>query len=153
LELTGSNTAAQLSLSSAESIEVADDATLTVDGNTDLTADEINVRGEFHSGSVTFHSAGHVQIHEASEMTLTGNSSAGSLTLEADGLLTDTANSLLQVTGHARLTADGITLGNGDVEIGSLQFESAGTVTLLQESEVRLSGTAMRAILSLNTRS
>jgi hypothetical protein len=44
LELTGSNTAAQLSLSSAESIEVADDATLTVDGNTDLTADEINVQ-------------------------------------------------------------------------------------------------------------
>jgi hypothetical protein len=55
----------------------------------------LTFRGEFHSGSVTFHSAGHVQIHEASEMTLTGNSSAGSLTLEADGLLTDTSEQLV----------------------------------------------------------
>ena len=73
-------------------------------------------------------------------MTLIGQSSASSLALEVDGLLADTADSLLQVTGHAELNADSITLGNGDVEIGSLQFESAGTVTLLQESKLQLSG-------------
>ncbi len=140
VELTGSSSAAELTLSSKDSIQLADTATLIVHGNTDLTAHEIDVRGEFHSSSLTFHSAGHVHIHESSEMTLIGQSSASSLALEVDGLLADTADSLLQVTGHAELNADSITLGNGDVEIGSLQFESVGTVTLLQESKVQLSG-------------
>ncbi|RLS73839.1 MAG: hypothetical protein DWI00_10050, partial [Planctomycetota bacterium] len=139
-ELTGSSNASELTLSSEGSIQLADTATLTVHGNTDLTADEIDVRGEFHSGSLTFHSAGHVHIHESSEMTLIGQNSASSLALEVDGLLADASESLLRVTGHAEMNADSITLGNGDVEIGSLQFESAGTVTLLQESQVRLSG-------------
>ncbi|MCX7400043.1 MAG: hypothetical protein NT138_20430 [Planctomycetales bacterium] len=140
VEMTGSSSAAELTLSSEGSIQLADTATLTVHGNTALEADEIDVRGEFHSGSLTFHSAGHVHIHESSEMTLIGQSSASSLALQVDGLLADTSESLLQVTGHAEMNADSITLGNGDIEIGSLQFESAGTITLLQESEVRLSG-------------
>jgi hypothetical protein len=41
LELTGTSSAAELTLSSEDSIQLADTATLTVHGNTDLTADEI----------------------------------------------------------------------------------------------------------------
>ena len=105
-------------------------------------------------GSLTFNSAGLVNITEDSATNLTGTNTAGSLTLVSAGALTDSAVTGLTVAGNANLTATAITLGDsvGDVtNFGSLTISSTGAVVLFEDSATELTGANSAASLFLSS--
>ena len=133
----------------AGSGNITDSATAVIDvtGNVDFHTTGSVTLGEqatdsTNFGSLSFTSAGQVEISEDSATQLTGANSADVLNLASAGDLTDSSGSL-NVTGHANLTADSILLGDaaGDsVQFGSLEFHSTGDVGISETGDLSLSG-------------
>jgi hypothetical protein len=165
---------------SGTSITLADNAAdvLDVGGTASFTGGSIMIApaGEVDFGSLTFNSPGAVVINEDCCTELTGTSTAGTLALATSGALTDTGGASVAVAGNASFTADSISLadsgGNvlsvgglatftapggisvgaaGTVNFGSLNFNSAGAVSISEDSSTALTGDNTAASLALNS--
>jgi hypothetical protein len=201
-EVTGTNKAAVLSLTSAGAITDAAGTSVTTTGNASFTATDaitlndngtdvlsvagnasfkgsaidIGPAGSFNALSLTFDSIGNVTIQEDSATELSGTNKAAILSLTSAGAITDAAGTSVTTTGNASFTAtDAITLNDngGDVlsvagnanfkgsaiSIGSagtfnalsLTFDSAGNVTIQEDSATEVTGTNKAAVLSLTS--
>jgi hypothetical protein len=177
-EIVGSNTARSLQLTSAgalidpaqitvlesavftgTSIYLAGDAAdvLNVSGNLLLNATgggsiTVAEAGTVTLGSLTFQTTGTVEIHEDDGMLPTGTNTAGSVTLSADGLLSNSASSTLTVDQHADLTASSINLGNAtadSVNFGTLTLHVTGTANIAEDSSQRLINSSTVGSLTL----
>jgi hypothetical protein len=131
--ITGSNTAGSLVLNSAGAItEVG--TSLAVTGNANLSGTSINLGNNLgdtvNFGSLTFSSPGSVMISEDSSTTLSGTSTAGSLTLASVGAITQTGP--LSVTGTSSIDAgtNAITLTNTANNFNGMLNIKGGTVKL-----------------------
>ena len=154
LTLASVSAAGTLRLTSEGSITDLPGASLTVTGNAKLTAQSISLGsgGTVNFGSVTFTSTGSVSIAEDSDTTLAGSSSAGSLFLNAGGEITDDIDSQLTVTGTASFTGASITLGDSAtdaINLGSLTFNSPGSVSIAEDSDTALAGDSTAAGVTL----
>src|SRR5205823_399452 len=95
-------------------------------------------------GSLTFNSAGAVNISEDSATQLAGASTANSLILTSTGAITNAANASLNVTSNATFAGTSIDLGNqaGDtMNFGTLTYNSTGAVTISEDSATAVTGT------------
>ncbi|MFN5796583.1 MAG: beta strand repeat-containing protein, partial [Planctomyces sp.] len=170
-EIVGANTAQTLNITSAgalidpaqiivqdtavfsgTSVYLAGDPAdvLNIGGNVLLIATSggsitVAAAGTVTMGSVTFQTTGTVLIAEDDGMLVTGANTAGTLTLLSAATLTNSSASNLAVTGLASLTAPTIQLGlaSGDtVNFGSLQLQSTGSVTIVEDSSMNLVNTS-----------
>ncbi|QDU26773.1 Hemolysin, chromosomal [Anatilimnocola aggregata] len=124
-------------------------ATIIVSGTAAFSATSITlgdaVGNTVNFGSLTFTSAGTVNISEDSATELTGTSTALSLVLTSTAGITNDATASVAVTNNATLNATSIALGNvgalDTVNFGSLTFTAtAGGVTIEENSEFELFG-------------
>ena len=106
------------------------------------------------AGTLNFNAAAAVSISEGNDTVLTGINTAGSLSLASVGSLTDAPNTSLTVAGNASFSGNSITLGDnaGDTtNLGSLTFNSAGAVSIAEDSDTVLSGTNTAGSLTLGS--
>src|SRR5690606_14414235 len=105
-----------------------------LDGDTGIgAADDIETTVD----SLTFNSAGAVQIAETDAVALGGTLTAASLNLAAGAAITDAAATSLTVTSNATLSGTNITLGDNGADttnFGSLTFNATGTVFINEDS-------------------
>ncbi len=139
-------------------ITLNDSATdvLSIGGNAAFTGSAITLgsAGMANFGSLTFTSAGAVSIQEDSSTLLTGISTGLSLALNSREGITNDASATLAVTNLASFSATSITLGTtaGDtMNFGSLTFNSAGAVTIEEDSSILLTGTSTGLSLALGS--
>ncbi|QEL20278.1 FG-GAP-like repeat-containing protein [Limnoglobus roseus] len=154
--ITGKATAAAVTVFASA---IGNDATanLNVTGTASFTGNVVialgNVPGDsFNFGSLTFNSTSAVTVVEDSQTDLVGSSTAGTLTLTSAGLLTNVNNATLSVGGNANLGGTSISLGNqatDTVNFASLTFNSAGAVSISEDSDTSLAGTSTAASLTL----
>jgi hypothetical protein len=144
--LSGVSTANSLVLSSAAGITNAAGASLTVTNNASFSGTSVTLGDQagdaINFGSLTFNSAGAVNIAEDSDTLLSGTSTADSLVLASSAGITNALASLT-VTGNASFSGTSITLGDqaGDaMNFGSLTFNSAGAVNIAEDSSTRIVG-------------
>ena len=100
---------------------------------------------EFNAGSITVDAAGSVTVTEDSSLNLHGINRANSMTLVADGLVTDSLEADTQVTNLLSLTGTLINLGSETTDIlesGALTFNSTGNTNITSDAHVLLSGTS-----------
>jgi|GEM_PF-5885927 len=153
-QLAGANTANSLILESAGAI--TDSATsLAVTNNANFTGTAITLGGAgitTNLGSLTFNSTGAVTIQEDSATQLAGANSAYSLSLNSAAAITDASTSLA-VTNNASLNGTTITLGGAGIatNLGSVTFNSAGAVTIQEDSATQLTGANSVNSLILNS--
>jgi Ca2+-binding RTX toxin-like protein len=136
--------------SAAAVISVSGNAALAAPGITlgDQAADSVNF------GSLTFVSAGAVNIAEDSDTQLTGSNSADSLVLSSTGAITNTAAASVNVTGNALLNGASVALGDqtGDaINFGSLTFQTTGATDVAEDSSTLLSGASNASALTLSS--
>src|SRR5207244_1449076 len=84
-------------------------------------------------------------ISEDSGTNLTGTSTADSLVLASTGAITNMATADVTVTNNAAFSGTSITLGTttGDaMNFGTLTFNSAGAVSISEDSGSSLTGTS-----------
>ncbi|WP_425614644.1 autotransporter-associated beta strand repeat-containing protein [Anatilimnocola sp. NA78] len=145
--LVGTSTAASATLNSLASITNAAAASVAISGNASFSAPTITLGNQagdlLNFGSLTFNSAGAVNIAEDSATQLAGASTANTLILASPGALTNAAAASVTVIGNATLTAPSIVLGNqaGDaINFGTLTFISTGSVSIEENSNLDLAG-------------
>ncbi len=150
-----------------DSLSVGSKATFAVDSSSSVDTINIGDDGVFLAGSLNFNADGAVTIQEDSSVSdltpgtvLAMTSTAGSLTLESDGPVSDAAGTSVQVTGDATLTAgsagialndvatdelivggkaafagDSITIGNAGLFLaGTLNFNAPGAVSIQEDT-------------------
>jgi autotransporter-associated beta strand protein len=122
-------------------------AALAVSGNGAFAAPAISLGNQvgdnLQFGSLTFNSAGAVNIAEDGALQLAGSSTANSLLLNASGAMTNTAGASLTVAANASFNAPGINLGNQASDafhFGTLTFASTGAVLLSEDSGTQFAG-------------
>ncbi|MCY2986874.1 MAG: hypothetical protein NTY19_03290 [Planctomycetota bacterium] len=155
-QLTGTNTAGSLELSSTAGIVNAVAASLTVTANAAFSGTAIDVGNQSDDaatfGSLTFTSGGAVSISEDSSTQLTGSNTADSLTLSSAAGITNTDSASLSVANTASLAGTAIDLGrqtNDRLNLGSVSFLSGGAVQISEDSSTRLTGLNAAASLDL----
>ena len=155
--IAGINNAASLDLDSAGSITDAAGTSLAATvadfNGTSITLGD-NPGDSTHFGSLTFNSAGTVAIQEDSNTVITGSNTAGLLDLDSAGWITDAAGTSLTVAGLADFNSPLITLGDnaGDAtHFGSQTFNSAGPVTIQEDSDTVISGSNTAVSLDLGS--
>ncbi|MFO0866899.1 MAG: autotransporter-associated beta strand repeat-containing protein [Gemmataceae bacterium] len=137
--LAGASSANFLILNSAGALTNDGTASLAVTNNAELNAALItlgNVGGLFSFGTLTFASAGAVDIAEDSATLLSGANSANSLVLTSTGSLTNAGSSSLVVTGNATLQGTSIDLGNAasdTVNFGDITATATSTSIAIAE--------------------
>ena len=107
----------------------------------------------FDVGTLTFASAGAVNISENSSTQLTGTNAASSLILNSAAALTNAASASLTVTNNASFSGTSIALGNQAsdlIDLGSLTFTSAGAVSIAEDGVTNLAGTSTADSLVLS---
>ncbi len=156
--LFGTSTADSLVLTSVASITNTASASLTVTNNASLWGTSITLGNQagdtMNFGTLTFNSTGGVSIAEDSATLLFGTSTADSLVLTSIASITNTASASLTVTNNASFSAPSIDLGNqiGDVmNFGTLTFNSAGFVSIAEDSATVLAGTSTADSLVLTS--
>ena len=154
--LSGTSTAASLDLDSAAGITNVSAASVTVTGTADFNGTSITLGDQtgdvMNFGSLTFNSTGAVSVREDSATQLTGTNTGASLVLISTGAITDATGTSISVSGNASLSGTSITLGDqtGDVtNFGSLTFNSAGAVSVSEDSDTLLVGTSTADSLAL----
>ena len=114
--------------------------TATFDGGARIRIGE-NGTDTFNAGSVSFSSSGHVHIWENSGIEMTGVNTASSLTLFADGSITDDATSSLNVTNSTGFEGTEIILGDTETDqfnTGSMYFNTPGDFVVNEDSGIHL---------------
>ncbi|QDU26643.1 Hemolysin, chromosomal [Anatilimnocola aggregata] len=147
-----------LALQSAAAITDSTNASIAVTNNASLTGTTITLGEQgtdaVNFGSLTFNSAGAVNISEDSSTLLLGASTADSLVLNSTAGITDDAAASVTVTNNASFDATAITLGELGSDLmnfGSLTFTSGGAVNISEDSSTLLLGTSTAANLVLNS--
>ncbi len=156
--LVGISTADSLVLSSTASITDAAGASLTVTNNASFSGTSITLGNQagdtMNFGTLTFNSTGPVSIAEDSATVLVGISTADSLVLSSTASITNAANASLTVTHNASFSGTSITLGNQTADtmnFGTLTFNSAGGVSIAENSATVLAGTSTADSLVLTS--
>jgi len=154
--LTGVS-AASFSLNSNGAITDSNGAILSVTGLATFNAGTNAITlGENPGDSTNFGSlsltGGVVTVTEDSS-TLLNNVSATTLNLTSSGAIQDVAGSSTVVSGLATLTGSAISLGGAtsNTTFGSLNFTSAGTVSLQLDASTTITGANTGSTVSLNT--
>ena len=151
-QLSGLNTAGSLILSSGDALVDDPTASLTVVGNAQFNATTITL-DDFHQfGSLTFVSAGAVEITESDATLLSGSSTAGSLVLRSSDAINNDSTASVSVAEAATFIGTRVTLGDqpGDsFNFGTLAFTSLGAVSIAEDSSSVLNGTSSALSLSL----
>lgn len=157
-QLSGTSTADSLLLISNSGISNDGTADLTVTANASFDGTSITLGDQggdsFSFGSLTFNSGGAVTIEENAATLLSGGSTADNLTLTSTAGITNDATADVDVTNNASLSGTSITLGAeaGDLfNFGSLTFNSAGTVTISEDSATELAGASTAGNLQLTS--
>ena len=152
-KLVGANSSNSLSLTSAGALINDSTASLAVANNASFGGTSIalgSVGGLFDFGSLTFGSAGSVDITEDSSTSLVGASTATSLTLTSAGAQTNAATSSLLVTNNAAFQGTSIDLGNaaGDtVNFGAVAATATSSLIAITED----SATAVNTLSAVTT--
>ncbi|MEQ9461396.1 MAG: filamentous hemagglutinin N-terminal domain-containing protein [Phycisphaeraceae bacterium] len=140
-DIAGSNSATSLNLTSGGALTDAGGADITVVGLATFDGTSITLDGTNAFGSLTFNSAGAVAITEADATDLAGTNTALSLDLNSGGAITDVAGSTLVVTNNADFAGTSISLSNNVLTtFGSLTFNSAGSVVVIETDDTNFAG-------------
>ncbi|MEQ9454200.1 MAG: filamentous hemagglutinin N-terminal domain-containing protein [Phycisphaeraceae bacterium] len=140
-DIAGSNSATSLNLTSGGALTDAGGADITVVGLASFDGTSITLDGTNAFGSLTFNSAGAVAITEADATDLAGTNTALSLDLNSGGAITDVAGSTLVVTNNADFAGTSISLSNNVLTtFGSLTFNSAGSVVVIETDDTNFAG-------------
>ncbi|MEZ6063875.1 MAG: hypothetical protein R3C19_26305 [Planctomycetaceae bacterium] len=107
--------------------------------------------GMFNVGTLTFNSAGSVSIAEDSGTDIVGTNTAGSLDLTSTGAIDDSAATSIGVTSLADFDGTSISLGGGTFNAGTLTFNSAGSVTIAEDSGTDIVGSNSAGSLDLDS--
>jgi hypothetical protein len=137
-----SGTSVYLAGDPADVLNISGNAPLIATGGGSITVAEA---GTVFMGSVTFQTTGTVLIAEDDGMLITGTNTAGSATLSSAGTMSNASSSSIDVTGLANLTAPVIQLGTATadtVNFSSLQLQSSGSVTIVEDSGMNLVNTS-----------
>ncbi|MCU0878232.1 MAG: Ig-like domain-containing protein, partial [Pirellulaceae bacterium] len=177
--LAGGSTAASLVITSAGAITDGILANIAVTGNASLAGTSITIAAAATAnfGSLTFNSAGAVNITEDSDTQIAGANTANSLVLTSAGAITDATGATVNVTTTAALSGTSISLtdnggdsfvagGNasftasgggaitiaaaGTANFGSLTF-NGGTVSITEDSATALAGISSGGAITLNS--
>ncbi len=178
--VAGANTANTLSLTSAGAITDAAGASLAITGNAAFSGTSITISAAATAnfGSLTFNSAGAVNITEDSDTQIAGANTANSLVLTSAGAITDATGATVNVTttsalagtsisltdngadsfvagGNASFTASGggaITIAAaGTANFGTLTFSTTGPVNITEDSSTALAATSSGGAITLNS--
>ena len=134
LDLVGTNTAGSANLGSTAGVSDAGATSVSVTGLLDVTGTTIVLgSGTFNAGSLTFNSAGSVNVAEDSSMLITGSSSAGA-GLDLVSASDVTLDASVTVVGNTSITA-GTTVGSIDV---NAKLNGSGTILLTAAHQVRI---------------
>ena len=155
--LAGSSTATRLVLTSTGTITDGTSGNIAVSDNASFTGNAITLGDDpgnaTNFGSLTFTSAGAVNISEDSDTLLFGSNTAGSLVLTSTATISDGSTADIAVTGNASFTGTAITLGDSNsntTNFGSLTF-SGTAVTIGEDSATVLTGTNSASSLALTS--
>lgn len=139
----------QLNLTSAGAITDALTGSLNVSGIANLVGTSIRLgetdTDEFNAQSLTVDAGGIVDVTEDSALNLAGVNRAGSLTLVANGTLTDSLTTDTLVSGLLNVTGTLINLGSETTDFlqaAELRFNSTGNSNITSDANVVLSGTS-----------
>ncbi|OAI52333.1 hypothetical protein AYO46_05740, partial [Betaproteobacteria bacterium SCGC AG-212-J23] len=156
--LSGTSTADSLTLTSTASITNDATADVTVANNANLSATSITLGNQggdsINFGSLTFNSAGAVDIALDSGTSFSGTSTADSLALASTGAITNAASASLTVSNNASFNGTSIDLGNqssDSMNFGSLTYNSGGAVSIAQNSAMVITGTNTADSLTLTS--
>ena len=100
----------------------------------------------FNAQSITANSLGAVTISENSDMNLHGFNRAATMSLVADGMITDSATADIVVSGLMHVSGSLINLGTEStdrLEANTLTFLSADNTNINMDSDVRLAGNSL----------
>ncbi|NTU59180.1 MAG: S-layer family protein, partial [Chlorobiaceae bacterium] len=154
--LVGTSTADSLTLFSVGAITNDGTMHLDVTYNTNLRGSSINLGNQtndsFNTGTLTFNSRGDVSISEDSGTMVTGINTAANLTLVSAGALANTQYARITVSGNSNLRGTSIDLGNASLSYfntGSLTFNSAGDVSIRENSDTAVVGSNTAGNLTL----
>ncbi len=146
LQTTGDAT-----LQTTGALDNAPGATIDVGGHASFHSSQIvlgNHAGDsVHSATLSFQSAGSVEIHSDAAVMLSQSSSADSLDLSSTGDINDDAGASLQVTQQASFSATSLRLGfeaGDDIRLGRVSSTTTGA-TELWEDDSTLIGTQIHA--------
>ncbi|WP_345689307.1 hypothetical protein, partial [Novipirellula caenicola] len=153
---------------------------ITIGGNAKFNGGSIDVgpAGTFNAGTLSFTSSGAVTIQEDSAMEIAGVNTSGNLSLTSAGAITDddsaattiavtgdatliatgaitlgeSADDVLTATGNTNLSGSAITVGvDGTFNTNTLTFNSAGAVTIQEDSDTEIAGVNTSGNLSLTS--
>ncbi|MFO0975710.1 MAG: hypothetical protein U0996_04890 [Planctomycetaceae bacterium] len=146
LQTTGDAT-----LQTTGALDNAPGATIDVGGHASFHSSQIvlgNHAGDsVHSATLSFQSAGSVEIHSDAAVMLSQSSSADSLDLSSTGDINDEAGASLHVTQQASFSATSLRLGfeaGDDIRLGRVSSTTTGA-TELWEDDSTLIGTQIHA--------
>ncbi|MCX7423662.1 MAG: hypothetical protein NT013_29570 [Planctomycetia bacterium] len=150
--LSGTSAAFSLNLSSGDLITNDGSANISIDNNAMFSASLTTLGDQvgdiLNFGTLTFVSAGDVNIAEDSTTVLRGTSTASSLNLHSDAISDDgTAN--VAIDGNASFHGTNVTLSD-IYEFGSLTFTSDGEVSIKEADATVLSGASNALSLNLS---
>ncbi len=131
---------------------LTDSGNLSVAGLATLGGSSITIGGAGETtnlGSLTVNSSGTVTIQEDSSMLLAGINTGGTTTLSSTAGVSDTGATSVNV-GALTVSGTSINLGGGIFNATTLTFNSAGAVTIAEDSNMDLVGvnTGVTTILS-----
>ena len=128
--VVGANTASVLTLASAGALDNAAGAVITTTGLSTLSGTSINIGNAagdtFNTGTLTFNSAGAVNIAENSNMLVTGTNTAGTLVLQTPADIDSVLGAAITVTGTTVQLLAGGTIGG--LEAGEVAKTTVGGV-------------------------
>ena len=110
VNFNGTASVAALTINVTGAIADGGSADVTVANNASFTGDSVNLGDAYNFGSLTFSSAGNVNISEADEMTINSASMAASATLTSTG----------GIGGSGLITATNLSLAAGASGVGTL---------------------------------
>ncbi len=158
LLIAGINSADSLVLLAGGTLTNLAAARLTVAGNARFGGSSVTLGDQtsdwLQFGSLSFTSAGAVYVEEDDAVQLGEASSADSLLIRTDGLITNAAAAAVTVAGQARFLGSAITLGDqslDSLQFGSLSFAAAGAVHIAEDNDTQLTGASSADSLVLGS--
>ena len=148
--LSGTSSAASLELSS--DAEIANDGTanVTIAGNAFFSGDSITLDDIYQFGSLTFLSTGAVVIVEADATTLSGSSTALTLSLTSLDVIGNDGSAEVTVENNASFSGLSIMLDD-TYHFGSLTLTSPGAVDITEADGTLLDGNSTANTLNLSS--
>ena len=148
--LTATSTLGTISDASTTTVSVGTLASF--DGNAGVTLGD-NAGDTTNFGTLTFNSAaGDVVITEDSDTDIRGANTADNLVLTSSGAIDDTGATSTAITTNASLSGSSINVGvaGATFDAGTLTFNSAGMVTIAEDSDTVLAGNSTAGATGLD---